>query len=94
VCALRYFSRRTIGAALESRVPKATATTFGNHLPLTRLGQVADQLACIDIMYDRAAGNHDVEIFAGLACLVAARAALPTLGTKLSRNPEIGERVH
>jgi hypothetical protein len=45
-------SRRAIDTALESRVAKATPTTFRNHLSLIRFSQITDQLTGIDVMYD------------------------------------------
>ena len=87
-------ARRAVHAALEARVSLATATGFGHFLPLPRLGQVADQLARINVMYDRAAGNHYVEVIARPAGFIPARTALPGLGLELPRHAEIGQCIH
>jgi hypothetical protein len=45
-------------------------------------------------MYDRAAGNHHLQIIARPACLVSARTALPGFSPELPRYPEIRQRIH
>ncbi len=101
-CQVAPFAGRSIGrlpgravrTTLEPSVAEAAASTFGHHLPLARLGQVANQFTGVHVMHDRAAWNHDVKILARPARLVTAGAWLPAFGPKLPRNTEIRECVH
>jgi hypothetical protein len=62
-------------------------------LPLSWLSQVTDQFARVDVVHDRATRNHNVEILARLAGLVAPGATLPAFRAKLASDSKIRERV-
>ena len=63
--ALRSIGRlawRSIDAALEACVSKATATAFGHHLSLIHFGQVTNQLTGINVMDDSSLRHSHFEM--------------------------------
>jgi hypothetical protein len=87
-------SRGAVRAALEARVAEPAATAFGDLLLLAALGQVANQLTCVDIVHDCAAGNLDLEITTGPAGLVTSGTTLPAFGPEFSRDAKVRQGVH
>jgi hypothetical protein len=86
-------SRRPVCAALESGIAETTTAAFGDLLALSRLGQIADQLTGIDIVHDRATGNHYVQVLAGAPGLVAPRTTLAAVSPKFSGDSKVGKCV-
>ena len=68
-------------------------TAIGHLLALARLGQITDQLARINIVYNRPARNPDFEVVAGSAGLVSPGTALTTLGFEFAANAKIRQRI-
>jgi hypothetical protein len=93
LCSVRELSRRTINAALEARIAEATSTAFGDLLPLSRFGQITNNLAGVDIMYNRPGWHQNVEIVAGTTGLIPAGTAGTALGLKPPGNPKISQGI-
>src|SRR5690606_32801894 len=86
-------ARRPVGAALEARVAVAAAAALRDLQALPLPGEVAEELAGVDVVHQRAAGYGDLEILPGAAGLVAPRAGLAALRAVAPGDAEIRQRV-
>ncbi len=91
--AVRRFSRRAIDAALESRIAEPPATALRDLLALPDFCQVADQLASVDVVNNRAARHHDIKIFTRVARPVLTGSADTALCFEFARHPEVRESI-
>ena len=86
-------ARRPIHAGLEPRVAAAALPAFRDEQLVAVARQIAELLAGVEIVHLGALGHLDVEIGAGLAGHVLARAAAAALGAKPPLHAEVRERV-
>ena len=70
--ALRGLSRRPVPGGLETKVPRAAATSLGNDYPHAIVVEIGDRVTALGIEYERAHGHDDLPMLTVSAVAIGA----------------------